>query len=77
VWNYGAVGVLSLLGAGSFWWCFSALDKQEDQLNNIKKTQFLGSETGLVPVVHRYEREHHSASDLEAHSGFEIVKGRM
>lgn len=35
VWNYGVMGVLAGVAGVLFWFSFSRLDKQEDQLNNL------------------------------------------
>jgi POT family proton-dependent oligopeptide transporter len=35
VWNYGIMGVLSLVAGAIFWWSVSDLDAREDELNNL------------------------------------------
>lgn len=42
VWNYVTVAIISLIGGVAFWFCFKHLDAEEDKLNMLKKTQFVG-----------------------------------
>jgi POT family proton-dependent oligopeptide transporter len=46
VWNYGSVAVLAFLGGVGFWFTFRKADKQEDALNNLKESKFLGRQQG-------------------------------
>lgn len=43
VWNYTAVAIISAIGGIAFWFCFKHLDNEEDNLNMLKKTKFLGT----------------------------------
>ncbi|KAK2059725.1 POT family protein [Colletotrichum caudatum] len=43
VWNYACVAIISLIGGIAFWFCFNHLDAEEDELNSLKKTKFVGS----------------------------------
>ena len=43
VWNYTAVAIISAIGGIAFWFCFKHLDHDEDRLNMLKKTKFLGN----------------------------------
>ncbi|KAI3538682.1 POT family protein [Colletotrichum filicis] len=43
VWNYASVAIIAFLGGVAFWFCFKHLDGEEDELNQLKKTKFLGS----------------------------------
>ncbi|KAH7359319.1 peptide transporter PTR2-A [Plectosphaerella cucumerina] len=43
VWNYTAVAIISAVGGIAFWFCFKHLDHDEDRLNMLKKTKFLGN----------------------------------
>ncbi|OLN85405.1 putative peptide transporter ptr2-like protein 5 [Colletotrichum chlorophyti] len=43
VWNYTSVACIAFVGGVAFWFCFNHLDAQEDQLNSLKKTKFVGS----------------------------------
>ncbi|KAF3319444.1 hypothetical protein TWF173_000073 [Orbilia oligospora] len=43
VWNYTVAAILAALGAFFFWIQFRELDKQEDELNNLAKTTFVGN----------------------------------
>ncbi|KAK2018518.1 POT family protein [Colletotrichum eremochloae] len=43
VWNYTCVAIISFIGGVAFWFCFNHLDAEEDELNSLKKTKFLGS----------------------------------
>jgi len=49
IWNYGVAGVLSTLGAIGFWWMFHGLDKEEDSLNNLQRSEF-GTKGRVVPT---------------------------
>lgn len=42
VWNYAAVAIIAFCGGVAFWFCFNHLDADEDKLNMLKKTKFLG-----------------------------------
>ncbi|EUC45382.1 hypothetical protein COCMIDRAFT_26407 [Bipolaris oryzae ATCC 44560] len=42
VWNYGSVAVVALCGGIGFWMTFRKADKQEDALNNMKESNFMG-----------------------------------
>ncbi|KAL1875122.1 hypothetical protein Plec18167_005792 [Paecilomyces lecythidis] len=42
IWNYGFVAVLAFVGGVLFYITHYSLDKQEDQLNNLKQSKFLG-----------------------------------
>ena len=42
VWNYTAVAVIACVGGILFWVCFNNLDAEEDHLNNLKISKYLG-----------------------------------
>lgn len=42
VWNYGSVAVVAMCGGIGFWMTFRKADKQEDALNNMKESNFMG-----------------------------------
>lgn len=42
IWNYGFVAVLSFVGGILFYIIHYSLDKEEDKLNNLEKSQFVG-----------------------------------
>ncbi|KAJ9239149.1 hypothetical protein DTO169E5_4439 [Paecilomyces variotii] len=42
IWNYGFVAVLAFVGGTLFYISNYSLDKQEDQLNNLEESKFLG-----------------------------------
>jgi proton-dependent oligopeptide transporter, POT family len=42
VWNYGIVAVLSGLGGIAFWFNFRKLDSEEDRLNMLKTSTYIG-----------------------------------
>jgi POT family proton-dependent oligopeptide transporter len=46
VWNYGSVAVLAFIGGIGFWMTFRKADKQEDALNNLKESKFIGRRQG-------------------------------
>lgn len=62
VWNYGSVAIIAAAGGVGFWICFRDLDKQEDALNNLKKSEFKGSQQPLAG---------HTAVDKSAEPGEE------
>ncbi|KAK6346103.1 hypothetical protein TWF730_010434 [Orbilia blumenaviensis] len=43
VWNYIVAAILAALGAFFFWMQFRSLDKEEDKLNNLAKTSYVGN----------------------------------
>ncbi|WQF86851.1 Putative proton-dependent oligopeptide transporter family, MFS transporter superfamily [Colletotrichum destructivum] len=43
VWNYACVAIIAFIGGVAFWFCFKHLDHEEDELNQLKKTKFLGT----------------------------------
>ncbi|KAF3922872.1 hypothetical protein AA313_de0206474 [Arthrobotrys entomopaga] len=43
VWNYIVAAILATLGAILFWLQFRSLDKEEDKLNDLQKTSFVGN----------------------------------
>jgi POT family proton-dependent oligopeptide transporter len=53
VWNYGVVAVLAFVGGVCFWLTHGKEDKDEDRMNMLKKSEFLGRKAGepnAVPV---------------------------
>ncbi|CAI4211033.1 unnamed protein product [Parascedosporium putredinis] len=42
VWNYGVIAVIAFIGGIAFWFCFHHYDDQEDHLNSLKKSKYLG-----------------------------------
>jgi POT family proton-dependent oligopeptide transporter len=59
VWNYGSVAVVAMIGAVGFWFTFQKADKEEDRLNNLAKSTFIGraevheeGQVGHVETVH-------------------------
>ncbi|PHH77609.1 hypothetical protein CDD80_436 [Ophiocordyceps camponoti-rufipedis] len=44
VWNYTVVAVIAFIGGVAFWFCFSHLDSEEDKLNMLKKSDFIGQQ---------------------------------
>ncbi|CAG8957163.1 hypothetical protein HYFRA_00009364 [Hymenoscyphus fraxineus] len=42
VWNYGSVAVLAFLGGIGFYMTFRKADREEDKLNNLKESKFIG-----------------------------------
>ena len=45
IWNYVAAAILALLAGIAFWFCFRNLDKQEDALNDLQASTYIGNET--------------------------------
>lgn len=46
VWNYGSVAVVALFGGIGFYMTFRQADKDEDALNNMKSSKFIGRSEG-------------------------------
>ncbi|RDA92699.1 hypothetical protein CP533_3690 [Ophiocordyceps camponoti-saundersi (nom. inval.)] len=44
VWNYTVVAAIAFAGGVAFWLCFRHLDSEEDKLNMLKKSQFIGNQ---------------------------------
>ncbi|PFH56246.1 hypothetical protein XA68_16838 [Ophiocordyceps unilateralis] len=44
VWNYTVVAVIAFAGGAAFWLCFRHLDSEEDKLNMLKKSEFIGDQ---------------------------------
>lgn len=42
LWNYTTVACIAAVGGIAFWFCFKHLDSEEDRLNMLKKTKFIG-----------------------------------
>lgn len=42
VWNYVCVALIAFIGGVAFWFCFHHLDGEEDKLNMLKKSEFIG-----------------------------------
>ncbi|PWY77400.1 MFS peptide transporter, putative [Aspergillus heteromorphus CBS 117.55] len=52
IWNYGFVAVLAFVGGNLFFMCNLKLDKEEDELNNIEESKYLGrNQTALGEKV--------------------------
>lgn len=45
IWNYAVVAILAFVGAIGFYWSFKDLDRQEDALNNLQKSSYIGKKT--------------------------------
>ncbi|KAF2714050.1 PTR2-domain-containing protein [Pleomassaria siparia CBS 279.74] len=57
VWNYGSVAVVSMLGGIGFWITFRKADQQEDALNNMKSSKYIGRSTSDAENVTVFEEE--------------------
>lgn len=42
LWNYTTVACIAAVGGIAFWFCFRHLDSEEDKMNMLKKTKFIG-----------------------------------
>jgi POT family proton-dependent oligopeptide transporter len=42
VWNYGSVAVVAMIGGVGFYLTFRKADREEDALNNLKESAFVG-----------------------------------
>lgn len=57
VWNYGSVAVLAFLGGIGFYLTFRKADREEDALNNMKNSKFLGRVEGDEENVATHKSE--------------------
>ncbi|EWC47154.1 hypothetical protein DRE_03523 [Drechslerella stenobrocha 248] len=57
VWNYITVAILATLGAIGFWFQFRGLDADEDRLNNLEKTTYIGGAGAKAPQAEAERRE--------------------
>ena len=44
--NYGIVAILAMAGAVGFWFTFHKTDKQEDRMNALKVSEYMGRKAG-------------------------------
>ncbi|KAK6352871.1 hypothetical protein TWF696_004871 [Orbilia brochopaga] len=51
VWNYITAAILATIGAICFWFQFRSLDRDEDRLNDLKKTTFVGHSENATAKV--------------------------
>ncbi|KAI0129181.1 POT family protein [Xylariales sp. AK1849] len=60
-WLYGTVAIISAIGGVGFWFTFAKLDKEEEALNTLPDSVFLGSKNEDVDVeatlAHQAEQE--------------------
>jgi POT family proton-dependent oligopeptide transporter len=42
LWNYVVIALIAFIGGFVFWLCFRHLDSEEDKLNMLKKTEYIG-----------------------------------
>lgn len=43
VWNYGSVAVIAMAGGVGFWMTFRKADREEDAMNNLKESSYVGN----------------------------------
>ena len=55
VWNYGSVAVVALFGGIGFYMTFRKADKEEDVLNNLKASTYIGRAEGDAENVPAHE----------------------
>src|ERR1700742_4674722 len=48
VWNYGVVAVLSAIGGVAFWFNFKKLDGEEDRLNMLSASSYVGKRGSIA-----------------------------
>lgn len=46
VWNYGSVAVVAMFGGIGFYLTFRRADREEDELNNLKESAYIGNQDG-------------------------------
>jgi proton-dependent oligopeptide transporter, POT family len=44
VWNYGSVAIIAAVGGAIFWVFFRKWDKQEEQLNMLPESAYVGAQ---------------------------------
>jgi POT family proton-dependent oligopeptide transporter len=47
VWNYGSVAVVALFGGIGFYLTFRKADRDEDKLNNLQESRYIGNGDGI------------------------------
>ncbi|KJZ78690.1 hypothetical protein HIM_02081 [Hirsutella minnesotensis 3608] len=57
VWNYTVVACIAFVGGAAFWFCFKHLDSEEDKLNMLKKSQFIGNKEPGISKAHEAGEE--------------------
>lgn len=50
VWNYGLVAVLAAIGGVAFWFNFKQLDSEEDKLNMLQASSYVGKRKSIASV---------------------------
>jgi len=65
VWNYGSVAVVAMIGAIGFWFTFRTADKEEDRLNNLKRSKFVGRVEGHEEDHIGHVESVHEKSDMD------------
>jgi len=50
VWLYTTVAIISTVGMIGFWYCFRGLDKEEDRLNALPESTYVGRKNSVVDV---------------------------
>jgi POT family proton-dependent oligopeptide transporter len=58
VWNYGSMAVISFIGGLLFWLQVRSLDKQEDELNNLRPGHVHGIPPDPAVVGSAIQPEH-------------------
>jgi POT family proton-dependent oligopeptide transporter len=48
VWNYGSVAVVAMFGGIGFYVTFRKADKEEDALNSLQESKFIGNNGGAA-----------------------------
>ncbi|KAK8104424.1 peptide transporter PTR2-A [Apiospora kogelbergensis] len=51
VWNYGSVAVIALVGGIGFYFTFRKADREEDAMNNLKASAFVGKDASAAAAA--------------------------
>jgi len=61
VWNYGSVAIIAFVGGSIFWLTFRKWDKQEEELNMLPETTFIGTNKGEIMDEEKIAHERRSS----------------
>jgi POT family proton-dependent oligopeptide transporter len=65
VWNYGSVAVVAMFGGIGFYVTFRKADKEEDALNSLQESKFIGNNEGAA----EQDVEEHPVRDEKSEKG--------
>jgi POT family proton-dependent oligopeptide transporter len=56
IWNYGSVAIIAFVGGIGFWLAFRKWDKQEEALNMLPESTYIGNEPNDTPATDEEKR---------------------